>query len=452
MIRRASIIFAAGFLTAQPLSAQNLRLNVCMKEAARHFEKGDYPSAEDSFRQCLKMEPKSPAAHVSLAGTLLLQNKLYEAEKEFRLCEKLYPAGSAVLGYCFSRLGDIKNKTDKKDEAAQFYKKAVELDPQELNAHVGLGKYYEDKKQWGFAERYYRAGLSRDQSNETAVWGLRHAQTYLMMPSEILSELKERRAAVLEKTELTDEDKQLFFQMRDAEQMRGVSYLKSNVGKISPRQLLEKRDEFGNYRYLFTLEGFNFYKRYITNAAVKYFQKQKIPVGVIFKLRTLNGNPVFDRSGLLSSDGMEVFYFTLINEKKYLLPGETATASAEASTPDFDDEARAQEIIKKGYTEITELEYTWLAGYTLCSLDTFKDKLAMQVLSQKHGPDRYFVDATGAREDNGALSSMITKHRQGNEGGKVSGGKQKVTSLLGLGGAKAQKLCKSDGTINPLIK
>ncbi|WP_269625345.1 tetratricopeptide repeat protein [Prochlorococcus marinus] len=89
---------------------------------------GKLQEAELSARKAIELKPDSSIAHSSLARILILINKLDEAEMYLKKAIKLKPKPD----YYYS-LGQLLEKSDKKEDALYQYKNAQNLDPNNLS-------------------------------------------------------------------------------------------------------------------------------------------------------------------------------------------------------------------------------------------------------------------------------------------------------------------------------
>ncbi|MHC4924829.1 MAG: tetratricopeptide repeat protein, partial [Planctomycetota bacterium] len=110
-------------------------------------ESGDEPKllvkAEAAFRKEIELRPDAPFAHYNLGSVLVTLGKVKEAETHFRRAIDLAPGHAEAynnLGYCLSL--SSKSKDADPVEELRCYKTAVELDPENVDAHVALGYFY----------------------------------------------------------------------------------------------------------------------------------------------------------------------------------------------------------------------------------------------------------------------------------------------------------------------
>lgn len=109
----------------------------------RDFDKQNYVSAEKNARIILRDFPRFDDVRVLLGRSLLAQNKITDAEREFLavLDEKLPTARS--LAWANVGLGEIAQKTGRSADAARFFDEAVKADAEygaTLAARLGRSK------------------------------------------------------------------------------------------------------------------------------------------------------------------------------------------------------------------------------------------------------------------------------------------------------------------------
>jgi tetratricopeptide (TPR) repeat protein len=131
-----------------------------------YYEKNkDYVKAEQMFRQAISEEPNNWEAHLYLALALAQQEKYSDAEKSFVEAYKLAPEAKKELVYgnqhsffvANYNKGITANSTKNYDEAVEYFKKAVAVEPTYARGHVNLGVAYsmlheEDKALAAFQE------------------------------------------------------------------------------------------------------------------------------------------------------------------------------------------------------------------------------------------------------------------------------------------------------------
>jgi tetratricopeptide (TPR) repeat protein len=94
----------------------------------RAFDKQDYATAEKNARTTLQLSPRFDDARIWLGRALLAQNKITDAEREFRavLDEKLPTSRS--LAWTNVGLGEIALKTGQKAQAVKYFDEAIKAD------------------------------------------------------------------------------------------------------------------------------------------------------------------------------------------------------------------------------------------------------------------------------------------------------------------------------------
>ena len=425
---------------------EEARLIACSNKAQSLYDKKQFLQSEEQFRQCLLIAPRDPNTLLSLAGVLMEQNKLEEAKKQFDAAVTFLPSSSTLTAYAYSRLGDICLKLYRPKDAGPYYKKALELDQSDINAQVGLGKYYEATENWKDAAAAYRAGLALDPINPIAGKGLRRVEPYVMTDAEILEELKLRRVIPPVKNEL-DKDGRVWFQLiRAAENYNALEYLRGKLKKIPPHYYIKKTYPDGQFRMLLTWQGYSVFRSAINKDVIEYFNSQKVASKFIFKIKSHSGKPLFSPQGELTAEGMEVYFLALAGRKYYTLPWEDSPdallasskqGQAPAPEPDSPEIVQAR---KDGHVEITGNEYEWLKKTTDCSEKTFMESFDLRVIHTAKGSTRYFLHTVDYPKN--IPYSYIVDYRAGKRGAG-SGSK----GLFGSAETPEAKLCSSRGDL-----
>lgn len=89
---------------------------------------GRWEEAERTFRKCVRLVPVWTGSRKMLAVALVKQNKLDEAEEQFRLASELEPRkpeGHLDLGFFLATL-----RPGRQEEAIDAFARAVEYDPE----------------------------------------------------------------------------------------------------------------------------------------------------------------------------------------------------------------------------------------------------------------------------------------------------------------------------------
>jgi tetratricopeptide (TPR) repeat protein len=422
---------------------QKAALSACINTGQEAFNEGRVADAEAQFRSCLSIQPADDNSIISLAGILMVESKLVEARMDFRIGLGLVDQKSSMAAYCNSRLGDIAVKNSSYDEAAKYYSAAVAIDPDDTNSVVGLGRCSELSGDWKAAYDYYARGLSLEPNNTAAREGQRRCEPHVMTDEQILAELKQRRILTPEKTTLTSEYKEYFMQVRNAEEMGAIDYLKRKLHRLPHTYVMEINVGTPQYRLMLTDTGFKSYRGNISLDVRSFFEKQGLSDKAILRIRAMNGKLFYDPQdkGLISFDGIQSYYYALVGQKKYLLPTDPLPPEAMASLSEA-ERIRAQ-MQADAFTEISEPEYIWLSKATDCSEDTFTNELDLRIAAQEPGKRLYFVSANELRKDKGMLLSYINRYRRGDTDTSPRGG----TAFFGHGGVESHKLCDKQGKI-----
>ena len=108
-----------------------------MTEAGRLFAQQQYASVETAARALLALAPALQEARVLLARSLLEQNKLAEAEKEFRAVLDAPLPTAVALAWAHLGLGEIAVRRSQFAEAARLFDQSVAIDADYATALAG---------------------------------------------------------------------------------------------------------------------------------------------------------------------------------------------------------------------------------------------------------------------------------------------------------------------------
>ena len=366
------------------------KLETCLAEGKQFFSAQHFEQAKKTFERCVKIAPRDAEAQISLAGVLLTLENLDGAEAAFKKALKEMKRTSPYVSYAYSMLGDIALKRKKNDEAFDWYTKSLDSNAANVNSLIGKGvirEYQADKK--GAAE-FYRSALAVEPLNVIARQRLINLEPDYFTDEEMLDALKQRYAVQPEVTVLTDELRQLFASIHQAERRRGADYLKNKFPKVPAEYMvtLEKGTDFE--RDILTLAGYKALQKYIGQDAIAVFQQAGVPIQEVFKLRDLKGGKVFNQDNTLTESGYFVYTQTLRNQKAFLRPDE----SLPPSKAFLQQLARREAELKKaGYMEITPKELKFIEKKTKCSLETLRSDLGLYILPVTKKARRYFIVA-----------------------------------------------------------
>jgi tetratricopeptide (TPR) repeat protein len=139
-----------------------------------YYEKNqDYVKAETMFRQAIAEEPQNWEAHLYLALALAQQEKYAEAEEAFLEAHSLAPADKKELVYgnqhsffvANYNKGITANSTKNYDEAVEYFKKAVAVEPTYAKGYVNLGVAYSMLEEDDKALATFQEGVSVDSTS-----------------------------------------------------------------------------------------------------------------------------------------------------------------------------------------------------------------------------------------------------------------------------------------------
>jgi tetratricopeptide (TPR) repeat protein len=115
---------------------------------------GDPTGAAGHYRAALAADPMTPGAHNNLGVLAARRGAEAEARAEFQQEVERHPANADA----YFNLGLVEKFSNRFDEAASWWERAVAVDPRHLAAHEELAGYYRAKGDFERAERH-RAAL-----------------------------------------------------------------------------------------------------------------------------------------------------------------------------------------------------------------------------------------------------------------------------------------------------
>jgi tetratricopeptide (TPR) repeat protein len=137
--------------------------------------KRDLPGASEAYRKATELVPDFGAAHYALALTYRALGKAEQAEEQLRLYEKnktgVPPSGDLLLAEVRAlnhsatyqvQYGAELERQGKLEESAAAHEKALEIDPNLVQAHINLIELYGRLAQFEKAEEHYRAAIRID--------------------------------------------------------------------------------------------------------------------------------------------------------------------------------------------------------------------------------------------------------------------------------------------------
>ena len=363
-------------------------LSACLDRGKEQYAANQYVQAATTFTHCLTLDKNNVEAHLSLAGVLLTQENLAAAQEHFEKAISNMKRTSPYWSYTYSMLGDIALKQQQHKRALAMYNKSLEYNVANVNSLIGKGVIFETQGSTQDAAEAYQAALAVEPLNLIARKRLVSLEPEYLSDEDMLLALKQRYAVKPEATELTQENRDLFEKIHQAEERRGIEYLKNKLGSHANKYIVTLNKDTDFARDMLTLDGYNALQKSMGQDALAVFSKLNIPVQQVFALRDKQGKPVFTKQTTLTEEGFYVYTQALAGKKEYLLPHQAVPPTA-ADIQKAD--ARAKYLTQRGYAEISRAELKMLENKTLCSEDTLKDKLGVRFLPVSQGKYRYFV-------------------------------------------------------------
>jgi tetratricopeptide (TPR) repeat protein len=154
--RNLLLVAAIGSLALLSTGCEKLKARDNLNKGVQAFKSAKYNSAVEHFKEAVRLDPEFPTARLYLATAYMSQyipgadspenlQNAQAAEQEFlRVLERdpqnaLAVESLASLHYNQAQGGSIEQKTKKLDEAAQWYTKLSQVDPNNKTAYYSLG-------------------------------------------------------------------------------------------------------------------------------------------------------------------------------------------------------------------------------------------------------------------------------------------------------------------------
>ena len=159
--------------------------------AERLVNAGDLKDAIDHYRKALQIDPRLPGVHFEL-GEAILQSApgdaatQAEAQKEFEVSLTL--DGDSAKTEC--QLGSMALSRSQMDEAFTHYQRAYQINPNEVQAQMGLAKVLIVQEKPQEAIQYLRMAVQSDPLNGAAHYQLGIAYRRLQMTDMARKELQ----------------------------------------------------------------------------------------------------------------------------------------------------------------------------------------------------------------------------------------------------------------------
>lgn len=366
------------------------KVDSCMQQGRNAFVSQEYAKAVLIFEDCQKMDPQNEEILLSLAGIYMTQEMLDDAEKYFNAALSIMPRTSPYWSYTYSMLGDIAYKRKQPAKALEMYNKSLEYNTANVNSLVGRGLVLEYDGERGKAAESYQSASAVEPLNFIARNRLISLEPDYMSDEQMLVALKQRHAIAPEVTELTEEHRELFGKIHQAELRRGVDYVKNRRIRGENDQVVTINKNTSFSRDMLTLSGYNNLEKSVAQDAVNTFQQIGISLQDVFELRDLTGAKIFTKESTLTEPGFFAYVEALKGRKLYLLPKEdvppTSAVRKKINTT-------IENLKKTGYIEITASEMKNIETETKCSRRTMQTKLGLVIVPITKKKSRYFVFA-----------------------------------------------------------
>jgi tetratricopeptide (TPR) repeat protein len=123
--------------------------------------------AERALRRGLEECPGSPEIRDELAAHLLSQNK--NLKEALALAEEAVALGQDEIRHLYT-LGEVRLALGDEEGSAGAYRKVLDLDPEDPNAHLEIGLYHERRGEVEKAEEHFVEALTQDPGNPRSLY------------------------------------------------------------------------------------------------------------------------------------------------------------------------------------------------------------------------------------------------------------------------------------------
>ncbi len=140
MIRHTIIygVFLAAIITAAEVSAQKYPERHEARDGNKAYNKGDFSGAEVHYRRALEINPEFREARFNLGDAVFRQEKGEEAAKIFTDIAADSLTAPAMMSAANFNAGNVMLAGQKIEEAIEFYKQALRIDPTDMQAKYNL--------------------------------------------------------------------------------------------------------------------------------------------------------------------------------------------------------------------------------------------------------------------------------------------------------------------------
>ena len=132
--------------------------------------------------------------------------------------------------------------------------------------------------------------------------------------SSVIGELKKRRIIAPDAEDYTEEDLETLARMKKAESLGGVDFLSRKLGNIEAFTFEERGKSDSPVKL--NKAGFEKYLFFLSQKAIAYFALHHVKPKRVFNLTDIQGRKIFDKNGLLTLPGENLF--NQILEKRHV--------------------------------------------------------------------------------------------------------------------------------------
>lgn len=114
-----------------------------------YYKEKRFPEALAAYRQVIRHKPNNNFAMVDLVNTLMAMKQYDQAEKEIQAFRALFPKDATFLRL----LGQVAEQRQRQDEALDWFRQALTLDPKYSEVHLRMGEIYFQRQDLANAEK-----------------------------------------------------------------------------------------------------------------------------------------------------------------------------------------------------------------------------------------------------------------------------------------------------------
>ncbi len=140
----AIMLVLVCFLNAELLNYNKVITN---SEANKKYKENDFSAAQEKYQSNAIKHPEEGALHYNLGNSLYKQNKIEDAEAEYKMAMR--DQNFTDLSSLYHNMGNIKFQQQDYKNALEYYKKSLVSDPSNINSRYNyeLAARYLQKQQ-----------------------------------------------------------------------------------------------------------------------------------------------------------------------------------------------------------------------------------------------------------------------------------------------------------------